>query len=299
MPFSWILLLWMSLLSQPVDSKPQYVVTIEPLSQIVQELSKGRAEVHTLLPSGASPHAYSPKPSDVRMVSRAKALFYGDESLDAFAKTLPSATHFALFEMVPEGMRHHLKRQEDHHANEEAHEHHHHGEDPHFWTDPLTVKAMLPALTKTLCRLDQPGCPVYQRNEQGFSKRLDALHLKLSAMMKPYAGTVVMQDHPFFNYFLQRYGLHPVGVVELNPAVEPSPKSLKKIMDHARKNKVRLILTHPQLNDRAARLVGENLGLATLRLDPLGASVKPGYESLLLENATRLVTALKGVLNER
>jgi zinc transport system substrate-binding protein len=60
-----------------------------------------------------------------------------------------------------------------------THNHHHGtdeeslGIDPHFWVDPLTVRAMLPALLNELIKIDPENEEYFRSNEKlFFSKAL-------------------------------------------------------------------------------------------------------------------------------
>jgi len=154
---------------------PRYVASIAPLGMILSELCAGRAEVSVLLPPGASPHTYEPLPSDLRAVEHAEAFFYVDDVLDGWAADLGGNNTFAVGRLVPAELRLGLVAH-DHHAHAQdghGHEAPHktgdepgyadkHGEadgtfDPHFWTSPRTVQAILPVLAAELARLDPAG----------------------------------------------------------------------------------------------------------------------------------------------
>ena len=66
-------------------SQTKYVTTIHPFHEILKNITGARGEVHRILPPGASPHTYELRPSDLRIVATATALFYGSENLDAWA----------------------------------------------------------------------------------------------------------------------------------------------------------------------------------------------------------------------
>ena len=76
--------------------------------------------------------------------------------------------------------------------------------------------------------------------------------------------------HPSWVYFLDRYGLDTVAVLEPLPGKEPTPRHLKEVIDAARARDVKLIITEPQLPPRPAEIVAEATGLAIVELDPLG-----------------------------
>ncbi len=282
-------------------SQTKYVTTVHPFQEILKEAVGDRGEVRRILPPGASPHTYELRPSDVRKVATAKALFYGSENLDAWALRFRNANLVELLKFVPRDSLIHFQAEHEHqksdvhHDKDEQVEHHHSsGVDPHFWTDPLTVKSMLPVLTEKLCALDPGGCEIFRKNSGQFSNQLDSLHLKIKKMLAPIYSSKVLISHPFFQYFFHRYGIELVGIIEKNPGREPTPKEIKGLIDQVKHENVKTIFDHIQLPDRAAKIIAESTGLKVYHLDPLGGVAgRQSYEELLLYNAEIILEALR------
>ncbi len=165
---------------------PQYMVTVLPLRLILEPLVQGRASVSVLLPPGASAHTYEPRPSDTQAVAAADALFWIGEDFDGFAAELTARHSVELLPLLPEsarltGFSHHDHAggvEPGHTAGAEQHQAHaehpgheaEEGVDPHFFTDPLAVRALLPALVAELARLDPAGAEQYSSQCCGFRR---------------------------------------------------------------------------------------------------------------------------------
>lgn len=285
----------------PALSQTKYVTTIHPFRTIIQTIVGERAEAYDILPAGASPHTYELRPSDVRMMEAAHALFYGAINLDAWALKFQHARHIELIKLVDHDALIYFQ-QEGHNArtdaprdHDKAEGHHDHsGVDPHFWTDPMTVKSMLPGLVKELCALDPAGCELFKNNSLRFSRQLDSLHVKIKTMLAPIQGSNVMISHPFFQYFFRSYGIDPVGIIEAIPGKEPTPRQLKKYIEQVKQNQVKAVFDHIQLPDRATKLVAEASGRKLCHLDPIGGVAgRQTYDELLLYNARLILEALQ------
>lgn len=279
-------------------SQPKYVTTIHPFAELLKAIVDERGSVYGILPPGASPHTYELRPSDLRMVESATALFYGSSHLDAWALKFQHKNRIELLSLIPESFLIYFQEQEEKPGTKEtvnSHDHHHDSSvDPHFWTDPLTIKALLPAVTEKLCLIDPNGCEIYQKNSNRFSAHLDSLHFQLSNQLAPVQGRAVMISHPFFSYFFKRYGIQLVSAVEESPGKEPTPKKIKRMVEQIRQHRVRAIFDHSQLPDRAAKVIAEAAGLKVYRLDPLGGVTgRQTYDELLFYNAKILLEALK------
>lgn len=294
----------------------RFTATIPPVGMILRPVVQGRAQVDVLLGPGDSPHTYDPRPSDVQAVSGSRRLLHVHEHLDGWVTALP-AERLTLAPMVPATWRQPMPRgHRGHGASSESSatdpeslnvsgtppdEAGETGQatatmDPHFWSDPRAVEAMLPALVDALCSADAEGCPTYQANADTFATDLQMLDSQLSSMLHPLADTKVALSQPFFQYFLARYGLRVVDIVEPMPAKEPSPRQVARQIETLHTDGARILFTQAQLPDRSARAVAEGAGIPTLALDPIGGvEGRSTYPDLLLYNARRMLAGLEGL----
>lgn len=282
------LALFFLLISLTLNAQPKFATTIHPFKAILTELAGDRATVYELLPPSASPHTHELRPSEIRTIAEATALFYGADNLDGWAVRLESANRISLFELLPQQEKQSIKYFVGKKKGEVV------GSDPHFWTDPLTVKALLPALVDALCGLDPEGCPIYQTNSIRFAQELDSLYQIIENKLSHLQNKKVLLAHPFFQYYLNRFGVKLIGVVETIPGSEPTPRELKQIIDEANKQQLRLILTHAQIPDRPAEIIAEATGAEICVLDPIGGVAgRETYGELLLYNTRILIEALQ------
>jgi len=282
------------LLASALAQQVTYVTTLQPFRFILEEIAGSRARVHALLPPGASPHTHQPRPSDVRAVEQAAALLMGGRGLDDWARELPCRRLVTLIDLLPEDSLLHIAPHGKAEVSGSDHAHVHAGVDPHFWTDPLLVRALVPVLVDSLCRIDPPGCQQYRANAAAFAQSLDSLTVAIATSLKGARGARVVLAHPFFNYFLRRFGIEVVGTVEVAAGSEPSPRDLQRLLATFRAKGVEAIFTHPQLPDRAARVLAEAAGVPVYQLDPLGGGEgKATYEQLLWYNARILAKVLQ------
>ena len=271
------------------EAKRHFVATVSPLAAIVQELAGARADVRALLPPGVSEHTYQPRPSDARAAEEADGLFYVSEAMDGWAASLSAKKKVDVFALVPaEFALSALEDADDHGAGA-------HGKgDPHFWLDPLCVRAILPALARALTECDPDGNATYTANARDFEKRLDDLHKRLAATLESIRGRAVILFHPSFRYFLKRYDLKLAGVVELFPGKEPAPRYLQSLVERIKTQNVKAVFTEPQLPPHPAEVIAEAAGVRLGVLDPVGGQKdRATYDALLLYNARALVEALK------
>ncbi|MGD9488059.1 MAG: metal ABC transporter substrate-binding protein [Calditrichaceae bacterium] len=278
------------LTGSPINAFAQtrYVTSIHPFAEIIREISGEREAVTALLPAGASPHTFELRPSHLRQIEKATALIYGSPELDGWVSKVPSENKIQLLDFLPESYRlRMIMRDHDH-------DHGQSGDiDPHFWLDPLAVKALLPSLTAKLSELNPQGKEKYRANAERFAAELDSLNSEITVMLKPVKGENILIAHPFMQYFCNRYQIVIAGAIETIPGKEPTPKTLKGVISLMQKERIRLILTQKQLPNRAAEVVAESTGGKIVYLDPLGGiEGRVRYSDLIRYNAKALLEAL-------
>jgi zinc transport system substrate-binding protein len=276
------------------------VATIHPVAAILREIVGDHFVVRTLLSPAASPHTFDPKPADVEAAKHALSVVYVDPTLDGWAAKL-SEKRIALFPLVDESNRLRFDPESAHVCA--GHDHHHeHAEDapaidPHFWSDPVVVKSILPALVEQLSELAPDEAETFSQNAKRFSDQLDALHTEISRKLALHAAKPVFLFHPSLLYFLHRYGLSYGGAVEPFAGNSPGPKYLEDLIHRLRDARATAIFTEPQLSGQPARVIAaevQDYPLRVFELDPIGGV--PGretYAELIRYNADTLVEAFE------
>lgn len=263
---------------------------------ILSALCEGRADVRTLVGGATSPHTYEPLPSDARGAADALSMFFVADDLDGWAAQLPATRRYALIEALPTALLlpGELESALHEYQDDAAHEHHHGTHDPHVWSDPTMVAAMLPRLVEELSACDPGGAEIYASNAAAFAARLKALDLALAEALAPVRGRPVILMHLSMQYFLHRYGLQVAAVLEPSPGKEASPRYLQQVITTVRSSGAKLVFSEPQLPRRPAEVVAQAAGVGLGELDPYGGLAgRETYEALLRYNAAALRSALE------
>lgn len=272
----------------PSENKKEVVTTIYPFKAILQEIVGNRFEIKTTLLPGADPHTYEMLPSDFQSIQNSLAFFYGSINLDGWAAKINVNNKIEMISLVPEQNLIEIT------VHQQGNEDEHLGIDPHFWTDPNTVKAMLPNLVNALVKLDPGGEKLYRSNEQVFSKQLTELDLKIQEEVNNIKYKNVFTAHPFYNYFFDRYGFNVVGSLEITPGTQTTPKGLKNLIELVQKENVKAIFVNKQHSDKPAKVLAESAGIKDYKLDPLGGvKNRMTYKEIILHNLSIIKEALK------
>ena len=276
------------------SSKPIIMTSSFPVASIIRELTGNKIGVEVLVPAGASPHTYAPKPSDIKNSSRALAFFSVAPNYDGWSRNIKSKLHFELISFLPDSLKSyfgasHVHEEGTNHSKMESNS----SVDPHFWLDPMAVKAIIPALADTLAKISPEIAGYVKKNSDLFIKRLDLIDIEVKALTANLYGKPLFLQHPSMIYFAKRYNLEYMGSIEEVPGKEPGPKFIAELANRIKSSGTKAIFTEPQLNRKAAEVIAKSANVFLYELDPIGGTEKiRNYSDLILVNAKVLGKAL-------
>jgi ABC-type Zn uptake system ZnuABC Zn-binding protein ZnuA len=258
------------------------VATITPLGWLVEALGGERVAVSVLVPPGASPHAFEPRPSDLAALAGAGLFVTAGAGVDDWVARLALAEGpqpLVLLDAVGNATP-----------------------DPHFWLDPIAVRdRALPALEAALASADPAGRAHYAERRRAFAHDLTALDAEIRALLAGVPRRPLVPTHAAFGAFAARYGVALLEPVQQRGAEEPTPRTLARLADSARSGGAAAVLVEPQLPPDAAQSLAEALGVPAVLVDGLGDPAVPergSYAALLRFDAAAFRRALAGGASE-
>lgn len=300
--------------SQAAMAAPDVVVSIKPIHSLVSSVMQGVGEPHLLVQGAESPHSFSLRPSQARVLHDADAVFWVGRGLEDFLvkplKTLSRQAKIVSFlnelELLSyrhegvwaenKGMDHHDKeaghhdkhadhqdKETDHHEKEgdrhEKHEHDHGVTDPHFWLDPTLAVTAVSIIVRQLSEIDGKNEALYRRNGEALVVRLKALHLQTQAKLDSVRAVPYLVFHDAYQYFEKRYQLNAIGTVTVNPEYRPGAKHIDAVRRHAGQADAQCIFREPQFRPSMLNVIVADTEMRVAVLDPLGASLDPGPDA--------------------
>lgn len=276
-------LLALSLLTSSVLNA-EVLTTVKPLGFIANAVADGVTDIKVLLPSSASPHDYSLKPSDVESLNRADLVVWVGEGLEGFLEKsiekLPKEKVLTLDE-VPAIMAivDQTKKEDEHdhggHKHEHAHSHdgHDHSRDWHVWlsTDIANLTAEQIALRLTQQYPSKQA--KIAENLANFKANLTASQAEITKQLQPVKANGYYTFHEAYGYFERANGLNPLGSFTINPTVAPGAKTLAAIKQDVQAHKAICLFAEPQFTPRVIEGLAKGTAVNVGKLDPLGAEI--------------------------
>jgi len=251
--------------SQPL----QVAVSIDPQRFLVERIGGDTIKVVTIVPAGKNPHSYEPTPSQMKELSRSVVWFsIRIEFEQAIMPKIKSLYPHIRIVDTSTGIKRRIMREEELDKHDHDHDHDEVGaEDTHIWMSVRLMKNQADVVYKTLVEINPSQKALYKKNYENLLKELDILDKELSRKLAPYKGKEFFIYHPVLGYFADDYGLRQISI-EIK-GKEPSPSQLAKVINLARKHKVKIIFVQEGFSKKSAETVAKAIGGKVVEINPL------------------------------
>lgn len=235
-------------------------VSIVPQQWLVDSIGGDHVSTSVMVEPGAFPGTYEPKPSQMRSLSESEVYFsIGVPFEDAWlARMRDAAPDMRMIDMAERVKRRSMGG--GYSGDGEAF-------DPHVWLSPMTMRTMASTVLETLTERRPGSAEDFRRNYAATIATINAVDADIAKDLASVPERTFMVFHPVWGYLADSYGLDQL-MIEVD-GDEPSPKDMRNIIDAARAHNIRVIFVQPQVSQRSARAIAENLGGEVQSLDPL------------------------------
>jgi len=276
------LLLLSSLYAQKIVT-----VSILPQKYFIEKIAMDKVFVNVMVQPGASPASYEPKTSQMKDLINSEIYFsIGVPFEEAWLGKFKDINKNMQIIDSSKGIKK-IAIAQHHHEGEV----HHHNEeeilDPHIWLDPILVKVQAKNILDALVQIDKKNRNFYYDNYKNFLFELDALHLKLSTILKEVKGKRFMVFHPSWGYFAKRYELEQEAVEK--EGKEPKSKEIIALINEAKEEGIKVVFVAPQFSKKSAEIIANGIGGKTIFIDPLSNK----WKESLLNTSIELVNSYK------
>lgn len=279
--------------------KEGIVVTHAILGAIVKELAGDRVSVTTLMPSGADPHDWEPSARDIEKLNNARLIVWNGLDLEegiiravanavaGGARLFTATDHIEIRHTGETEFRHHDDHDDDH-AHEPG------SPDPHFWTDPLSMKQVVSALSRelqTFLEIDVTG------RAAALMDSLDNLHSEVMTILSgfPTDARRLVTGHDSLGYFARRYGFDITGTVipGLSSQASMSAADLAALISQISALQVKAVFLEPGISAGVARQISDATGVRVVVLSPAVLPADGSYLTFIRELARNIADGLQ------
>ena len=268
---------------------PIVVATTTQVGDLARAVAGRRAGVRQILTANSDPHAYEPRPSDVRAVTGAMVVVRSGGDLDDWLTGVlrNAGSDARTVELITAV---HTRRGAG-------------GVDPHWWQDPRNAVLAVDRIRDALVAADPAGRAAYTANAAAFGARLRGLDRAIAACMRaiPERERRLVTDHDALGYYAARYGIEVIGTVipALSTQAQASAGEVARLVRTIRGAGVTTIFPESSASTKLERAIARDAGArvgAALYADALGPPGSAGatYIGSLRANTRALVAGFTG-----
>ena len=302
--------------------RPTVVVTTNILGDVVEQVAGEQVDVVTIMPVGADPHTFQASAQQAAQMRDADVLVVNgagfeeglldviDAAVDDGAMTFEA---MSAVEPLEFGAAAHDHEDEEHsdeehsdeeHSDEDGHEHQHEGDDPHFFTDPVRMWAVVDAMADFFAEnVEGIDTEALQASADDYVAELEALDADLTELVGEISEDrrILVTNHEVFGYFGDRYGFEIVGTVIPSGSTGDgaSAGALAELAEVIEQEGVAAVFADTSSSNDLADTLAEEAGdveVVELFSESLGEPDSGGgtYIEMVRTNVQRIVDGLTG-----
>jgi zinc transport system substrate-binding protein len=227
------------------------VVSILPLADFVEQIGRDKVEVKVMVPPGASPHSYEPKPNQLREVSLAEMFVVAGSGVEfelVWMDKLLGINSEMMVVNSSEGIEF-LRG------------------DPHVWLSTRNAQKMVENIYDALVKLDPENQEFYRANLKEYQRELKELEGYIRELLEGTENRRFIVYHPAWEYFAKEYDLEQIPVERAGK--EPTAEEMKRVVEVAQELENKIVFVSPQFATKGAETIAKEIGGETMFIDPL------------------------------
>lgn len=287
----------------PVTTGIKVVATTTLVGDVVRQIGGDHISLTVLLPVGADPHTFEPRPQDVAAISDSQIIFLNGLGLEHSLEPIIESNAGGKVIKVSDGVEviPFSGGQEggvDPSASSTPAQA---TGDPHTWMDPNAVIIWVENISQALIEVDPSNQADYEANAQAYLQQLRDLDAWIKEQVNtiPINNRILVTDHENMGYFVKRYGFTLAGLVvdSLSTGASPSAQELSQLEDAIRQQGVKAVFVgstvNPALSEQVVRDTGAKL--VVLNTESLGDANSDisSYLLFIKKMVTQIVEGLR------
>lgn len=271
------------------------------LADIARNVAGDRAQVESLLPVGADPHAYQAAPSDVARIAESDLLILNGVEYEHFIEPLlenaggERLVIEATAGLTPYEVEEHAQETEADTGSDHA------AGDPHMWLNPTLVVTYVENIRDGLIQADPEGAVTYTANADAYIAQLKDLDKWIVGQVDtiPAERRLLVTNHEALGYFAEQYGFTIVDSIlpSFSSEATASAQEIAAAIEAIKSSGAPAILLGDVENANLAEQIASETGVqvvSDLHLESLTeGEPAPTYIDMMKYNVTRIVEALK------
>ena len=270
------LLILSLLIATPAASKPlRIVASIKPIHSLLAGITQGVAEPQLLITSNQSPHNYSLRPSERRMLADADLFFWIGPTMESFMPRILASLqnkNKAISLIQTEGLKLLAMRQAHH---DDDHDHNDHIKmDAHIWLNTHNVDTLIDAIADKLINFDPEHRQQYTANSKRLHDQVAQLRVGLQHSLIA-VKTDFLTYHDGYQYFEDEFALNNAGFIS-SSELQPGARRISELKKQIKEKNIACVFYDAPAEPSVLKSLLSGSKAKSFMLDPVGIFIPPG-----------------------
>ena len=300
------------------NQKITVVTTLFPFYDFAKNIGGDKVEVSLLLPPGAEPHSFEPRPTDILQISSADVFIYTGDLMEPWVDDLLQGIDSRDLIIIDASQEVDLVKTEHGHGhahhdheNEDAHESDHEKTlelnshyqeshlDPHFWLDFSNAQAVVKSIAQALKNVQPENQELFENNAERYNLALSNLDQKYHQQLANCSTRkIIYGGHYAFGYLAHRYNLDYIAAQGFSPNSEITAQNLAELTEQTNQEKLNYVFYEELESSKIAEIIAKETNTETLPLSSAHNVSKKdlnenvSFISIMEKNLTNLTKGL-------
>ena len=272
----------------------QEKIKVVSSASIFQDMAKNiggdKITSMSIVPIGRDPHTYTPKPSDVELVSSADLILINGLTFEGWiTELIENSGTKAKIILISEGVEPIISQK------------YHNASDPHAWMDAINGVKYVYNISAGLASIDPDNALFYADNGVKYNAEIKNAHnyIKNQIATIPTEQRILITSHDAFQYYGRAYDITLNAIMGISTESEAQSKDVQRVINVIKEKKVPAVFIESTINPQTLQQIANDTGVkigGELYADSLGDedSEASTYLKLLTHNTDVIVNALTG-----
>ena len=272
----------------------QEKIKVVSSASIFQDMAKNiggdKITSMSIVPIGRDPHTYTPKPSDVELVSSADLILINGLTFEGWiTELIENSGTKAKIILISEGVEPIISQK------------YHNASDPHAWMDAINGVKYVYNISAGLASIDPDNALFYADNGVKYNAAIKNAHnyIKNQIATIPIEQRILITSHDAFQYYGRAYDITLNAIMGISTESEAQSKDVQRVINVIKEKKVPAVFIESTINPQMLQQIANDTGVkigGELYADSLGDedSEASTYLKLLTHNTDVIVNALTG-----
>ena len=280
-------------------AKINVVATIPDLAELARRIGGDLVDVNSIATGVEDVHAVPMKPSFAVLLNRADmVVLLGLEAEHAFLPALLEAARNP--KILRDGLGYvdcskYVSVLEVPTRIDRALGDQHPMGNPHYNLDPVSMKAAARGMAEGFAQNYPEDAATFKQNLAAVEADLDSNIARWEREAAPLRGKKLVSYHPDMVYFAERFGMEPVGTIEIRAGVDPTPGHIEELIDRMRREKVDIVVRERHYPAGLAETIAQRTGAKLVELPAMvgGVPEAKDYVGLIDYNLHAMLKAVQ------